>query len=350
MKLKQLTSERIKTLSFLSIILVVYLHSYNITPKTPPNYLNSFLQNLLTNGLTRSAVPLFFTISGFLFFFNFSPTPANFLAKLKKRLFTLLTPYLTWKITILFLIFSFRSLGYLQSAHLGFLQDYSLKHFIDYLYNDPFLYQLWFIRDLMLFVLLSPLFYLFLRYLGWLGISSIALLWFLDIRIPNFGLQGMLFFLLGSFVALKEWNLNKAWPYAKILVLIWFALALWGAYLMTFQGYGYDNDLYKTFAHKGMVFLGVFALWFLADGFTKLLKGCCLYFLTTYTFFIYAGHEPLASKFIKPFLVKLLGIGKWTPLLEYLLAPILTITLVVVIGIFLKRYLSWYYRFLTGGR
>lgn len=339
-------SKRIETVSFIAIIMVVYLHAYNIRPNSP--VIDSLIQNFLTNGLARSAVPLFFTLSGFLFFFNLQPTVTSFLSKLKKRIFTLFSPYLAWKITILFILLLAHSIFYISNCRISFFYDYSFIHFLHFLYNDPFLYQFWFLRDLMIFVLLSPIFYLLLRYLDWVGLTALFLIWFLDLRFPHF--PGVLFFLLGAYLGLKKFDLDKPIPYSKIIVILWLSLALFSAYLMAFHGLGYDNYIYKTVFHKGMVLLGVISLWILADYGTAFLEKHSFDFLTDFSFFLYAAHEPLTSRVIYPFLRKIIGPEQWTGLLVYLLGPILVISLVICLGFFLRKYLVWFYNLLTGGR
>jgi hypothetical protein len=56
-------SKKIKVISFLCIIMIVFLHSYNIpsnysnnTLKLAPNDTNVFIQNYISDGTTRIAV------------------------------------------------------------------------------------------------------------------------------------------------------------------------------------------------------------------------------------------------------------------------------------------------------
>ena len=60
---------KITTISFLLMIMVVNIHSYNLLPIIPKGY-NTFIQDLFSQGFSRIAVPLFFIISGYLFFLN----------------------------------------------------------------------------------------------------------------------------------------------------------------------------------------------------------------------------------------------------------------------------------------
>lgn len=84
-----------KTISFLRfplIILVVFIH----VPRLPGGgEIYSYVTTLLSVKVASIAVPCFFLISGLLFFdtsFNFK----KYILKLRKRIVTLLIPYILW--------------------------------------------------------------------------------------------------------------------------------------------------------------------------------------------------------------------------------------------------------------
>lgn len=63
-------SDKIKLLSLFSIILVLYIHSgfHNYPNEILGMKFNNMLQELISEKIGRCAVPLFYMISGFLFF------------------------------------------------------------------------------------------------------------------------------------------------------------------------------------------------------------------------------------------------------------------------------------------
>ena len=61
-------SQKLKIISFISIILVVLIHSQFLAKET--FMLNKALQFFFSYGITTVAVSFFFSISGYLFFFN----------------------------------------------------------------------------------------------------------------------------------------------------------------------------------------------------------------------------------------------------------------------------------------
>ena len=85
------TSQKIKITSFLLMIMVVFLHSYNLDIKQGSQLVffekdyNWLIQNFISYGITRIAVPLFFLISGFLFVYSSSFSLEDYKVKVPTR-------------------------------------------------------------------------------------------------------------------------------------------------------------------------------------------------------------------------------------------------------------------------
>lgn len=224
----QLQSKTISFLRFPLIVLVVLIHtqinsingiSSNDTITNPfsgafPIYeSNSFLFSQI---IARIAVPLFFFISGFLFFYK---TPdfslSTYAAKLKKRIFRLLIPYLIWN--ILFILS--RNLPAIISHGsspqiIG--EGYSITDWISafWCYNStesPVSYQLWFIRDLMVVVLFTPLIYWLIKNVGYLLPSILGIFWITQtsLNIVGFSTEAFFFFSVGSYFSINKRNFTE---------------------------------------------------------------------------------------------------------------------------------------------
>lgn len=117
------------------------------------------------NVLTNIAVPTFFCISSFLYFYNWQPTWQCYVAKIRSRVYSLLIPYLAYN--ILFYIY------YLVKIHLLHLT--TTKHIptdllgaIGCILSGEPDGVMWYVRDLMVFVVvIAPLLGLLLRHSGW---------------------------------------------------------------------------------------------------------------------------------------------------------------------------------------
>ena len=121
-------------------------------------------------------LPAFFILSGYLFFGNAPQKPQWkwFLGKIRSRIFTLLIPYLI-AVAIAWFCYYF-AIKAVPSMVDGFLGD-RWKDPVFVFWTGPVNLSLWFIRELMILVVLSPLVYLIIRYTGWWGVLALGAWW-----------------------------------------------------------------------------------------------------------------------------------------------------------------------------
>jgi len=97
-------SQRIELLRFILITGIVFIHihtgdiKFSSTSMTGNVY--AMLAEYISEGLARISVPLFFALSGYLYFFNFEASSENFIKKFKSRFRTLFIPFVIWNILI----------------------------------------------------------------------------------------------------------------------------------------------------------------------------------------------------------------------------------------------------------
>ncbi len=112
---------KLRTLSIVATFFVVFVHSFNLIfehPSINQLYLSSglgFTQNFISQGITRVASPLFFLISGYLFFSNLRESSKSYFAKVNVRVHTLLVPYLFWSLWGIVFFFVIQSIPQLQT-------------------------------------------------------------------------------------------------------------------------------------------------------------------------------------------------------------------------------------------
>lgn len=150
---------------FICSLMVVGIHSYNITDEYF-NTVTGYIESFLCHGIFIAAVPIFFFLSGYLFFRNISSTK-DVLKKMKTRAKSVLMPFLVWSTLYLF-IFTVGSLTpFFSSEGVSFAPLDILKGIVFYKYCFP----LWYMYQLVMFILLTPLVNILLkkRYLS-LGI------------------------------------------------------------------------------------------------------------------------------------------------------------------------------------
>lgn len=175
----------------------------------------------LSNVIANVTVPTFFFISGFLFFANFREFSWDgYKRKLRSRVRTLLVPYLAWNIGA-FVVMSVATGVY--AGDLGLVLE-SLGNFnASILWNyvpinstelwwganwslaTPYVLPLWFVRDLMVVCLLSPVVFWLVKHLGGWAIALLFLLYEARLWEPFSGMSayGMLFFTAGAYFAIK---------------------------------------------------------------------------------------------------------------------------------------------------
>lgn len=352
-------SLKLKVISFFAIILVVFLHSYDLVIKIGSGNVlslnkgySTFIQEFISQGVTRVAVPIFFTISGYLFFLGLKGSLPEFKKKMKKRVKTLFFPYLLWSILGILLYLILQSLPIVQNYFTKkLISEYSVKELLDTIFLNPIPYQFWFIRDLIILTLLSPLLFWLLRYLKIGLISFLLILWFYNFDLIIIANEAILFFVLGGHLALHQqnWILHHfSTKETFILFTSWMAIILAKTTMIHFD---LSTLLVTNIIHKIGILIGVLAVWAMYDFFVKKLKTkeSKYSFLFSFTFFIYAFHEPVLTILKKGF-YSILGQGEIISLIIYFTAPTFAILVSILIGYYFKKITPQLYSLLTGGR
>ncbi len=350
-------SIKLKILSFLLIILVIYKHSYNLVINLNSGSLEikegffSFLQNFIFNFIGRIPSSLFFIISGFLFFLNFGGSIQEFNSKFKKRVRTLFVPYLIWSLwgfVILYLLQLFPDFRGFFSK--GLITDFPLNKILLLIFVNPIPYQLWFLRDLIVLVCLTPAIYIMIRYLRAYFILILFFLWISGINISVLGERSLLFFVTGAFLSTRidRYRQMDFSRYSLVLTAIWLILALSKTILVFNQ---FQNQMILEFLEKAVILSGILSIWVLYD---RLFKGIAInenkyFYIFNYTFFLFAFHEPVLTIFKKG-LIAIFGTGDFPLFLIYIFAPLLTILLGIATGRMMERVTPVTYRIITGGR
>ncbi len=347
-------SKKIRILSFAAIIMVVLLHSYNLDtlfggqPLVVEKNFNWFIQHFFSNGITRIAVPLFFIISGFLFFFKFEPTVTDYSQKVSKRFKTLFVPYVLWSLLGIALYFLLQSVP--QSAAFfsnGLIRDYTFLQLFDRSFLHPIPYQLWFIRDLMLFVVGAPLVFFTIKYTRGIILLPLALTWLIDLEYVILSNEALLFFFVGAYIAIinKKIIAIDFADKAIYLVILWIILVVSKVSLAFF---GNEEQLATLIVYRLSVVIGLLAVWSFYD-FTLRNKNPKVYAIFKLSFFIFAIHEPMLT-IIKKVLFALLGTNEMSCLIIYVLAPVIALAVAITLGILLKRNFTGIYKITTGDR
>ncbi|WP_164852276.1 acyltransferase family protein [Rheinheimera riviphila] len=346
------------------VLLILYVHAWPILA----SYTNTtrafselgvaagiawLLADALANHFGRVAVPLLFMISGYLLFFNFAPTLRQYLQLLQRRSYSLFIPFLSWNL----LIWLFFSAGlsfsltqpYFQSLSTLVTQE-TLGQWLAMIFGfdrNPLAYQFWFVRDLMLMVLISPLILLLLRYFN----ASLPLLmlglWLVG-SWPWFApaLLSCCFFSVGAYLGWRQYDVTWLARHRKTLlcgyVLLFIGLSAGQALMGDLQwirlwplAAEVSVSLLSVFS-KVLVLLGCCTLLSIALALTHPVpefqnqqsKSVSAKALSTQqqasslAFFIFAAHEPLLT-IVRKLSVLMLPASFWLDLLLFMLLPLM---------------------------
>jgi len=303
-------------------------------------------------------VEFFFFVSGFLFFNNINMLDLlNYKNKIQNRVGSLLVPYLFWNFVVFTLYFSINKIPQLESF---VNKDVHFHDFISYFWNNPgemktnykinptmpISYQFWFVRDLMIAVLLTPIISLFCRKTKIYGIILIGILWYFGywFKIPGLSIVWIFFFTAGAYFGIHKRNLIEDFGKIRNISFILFPVIA-VANLMTME-YIFNEYIHKIGIIIGIVFSFNFAAYLFEKNVIKPVK-----YLSVATFFIFATHDPF---FYRTFYKVSYMIFSPESDLGFTLLYFANSILVVfsALGLFfvLKRFLPRFTRIITGGR
>lgn len=331
-----INSMRLAALRFPLIALVIYIHarSGTITFGDATVSFNSSLvdtvKRTISDGIARTAVPLFFLLSGYLLFYGQRTWSWNgFGAKIRRRVDTLLVPYVFWNVAL------FVILSIVQSTSLrvffnasGILRNMTWEQqaiWVLGLQRYPINYQFWFIRDLILLVLAGPVWFLLASRIRIAAatIVGLAICWVFDvwpIEVP--AIEAVLFFFVGTVAGIHTKDIFNSLPLIPTSIA-YFGLLI--AFVIT------QGTVAESFVQHALVGLGILlALGIVRNLPRRFLEPVAL--LAPVSFFVFAVHEPLTTTLLK-ISYRVLPVSNAMALSVYLLVPIV----VIVLALFLHR-------------
>lgn len=320
----------IRQLRFPMIVLVTYAHSYgNVADDF--SLLSSdwntyeFLKLLVSQTLVKIAVPVFFIISGYLFFANVKEWNLTvYKEKMFRRIKTLLIPYLIWN-----LLMAIKLKAFCWSMFWVYWKPAGIQ--IDWLGNEqlmtaPANMPLWFLRDLMIVSLLTPIIYLAIRRLGyWLmGLLTILYLSGVCAFIPGLSAYAAYFFIFGAFLSIRRQDLIMSVRRVEILSYILSSvLAL--AMLMS-----YHMPVFSSFMLAFRI-TGAVAVFCLVSRCVHKGQSSLCSLLSKSSYFIYLAHFVFFMSFLDTAFFVIFGTSTFSLSIHYLLCPLVKVTIFVVI-------------------
>jgi surface polysaccharide O-acyltransferase-like enzyme len=352
-------SARISLLRFPLIVGVVFGHAfgsnvglaYGKVGLAQLTGLSFVIQYYISEILAPVTVPLFYFMSGFLFFESFDGSFNKYYNKLKSRFRTLLIPFIFWNLLTL-LIVALAHAGSTSSMYLsGRFASISSFSAYDYLNKTfgftcyPAAYQFWFIRDLMIMVVFSPLIYVLIRHIPRLTLFVLLIVWIFDLsHLYTPSSESILFFFIGGLTGSRTSRLDGFDKYGKVLFYSYALISIIDVFTRKFG--------YNRYIHSIGIILGIIvAIWLagvISKSYNKISK--LLMMLGATSFFVYAFHEPLLTIIKKLVYVIFTPSSSTSVSFFYFIDPTITILLCVILYFIGKKITPSFMRVVCGGR
>ena len=367
MQLTPFISQKFKFYSFVSMFLLVFVHGYNLnqtylqpfTTVSERLTFTSFTEYLLANGLFRFRIPMLFAISGYLYAMN---DGKNYGERTRKRLGTLLLPYLIWSAIGLFITYLWQQFPITAEAvskaridQLGdnrpYLEIGSKGIFTRWIFY-PISFQLWFIRVLLVYNLLYPCLRWLLIKMPTIWFIIASLLWLTSAGFYFADGEGLLFFTLGIWLCKQNNYLDSPpkWINLDLMWLLYIGLGISKTWLAFNLHSSLATAIILILLYKVVVCSGLLSIWFGCD---KLVRFCMekrwFIWLSSFSFIIYALHVPLlnySSQLVFMYFSKLPAYR----LVAFILVSLSIITFCILIGWLLRTLIPKAYFIFTGGR
>ena len=313
--------------------------------------------------LREQSVPIYFFISGFVFFLSVEWSREKYIQKLKNRVHTLLIPYLIWNtISLLLMVVSqvyFAS--FLASPMSSWNPTFGNILSCYWVYTgqlfgieipgavNPVDIPLWFVRNLMIVVLCTPVLYRLMKRGNYWFVVVLGILCFFNGYFDKGGQDflgffgAFFFFSWGAYMSINRKDmLVEFGRYFRLSVFMYPILGI--SYVAAAH---WCPEICKTIKSLnvffGLLFAYNLAAWLLRKKYCKASP-----FLASSSFFIYVSHTLICGKILKILYVYLQPASSFSILFIHIFTVVLTLALLLSAFYLMRRYTPALLRVLTG--
>lgn len=351
------------------IVMVAYIHYFESNKTGQETIGNEFYNNLMilmSHVISRAAVPTFFLVSGYYLFYKTEFSLDEFKKKIKKRLRSLVVPYILWlSIFIVLMVGMLYGRTIVMERSFADVWGYfSEKGWLNIFWNcsewsfrtswtgkplngsGPVLIPLWFVRDLIVCCIMSPFIHWCIKRLG---LFFIALLLFRHVTglIPSLsGFSINVYFVIGAYLAINGKNIIVEAD--RIQKLAYWFTALLLPIMVYYDGSStyVGNILYPFWEFVLVVTYINIATAIVSRGWLRQPVS-----MSKSSFFIYCLHAILVLGYCSRLMMKVIPSDHWfLASLRYMLVPLLCVAVCYAIYIIMNRYTPKLLSVLTGNR
>jgi len=313
------------------------------------DYLNSMI-----HWIAMASVPCLSVISGYLFF---KRSRIAYLSLLHRRFFTVVLPSIAW--TTFWFFFAY--LIFIWGQGTGYFRwiDYGFEQIGPELYLDgalgisrlPYAYQFWFVHDLVLTFILTPVIGWFTARAPWILLAVLGSVWALNIDVnPFFSINVLFFFSLGSVSATTRFDLS--WSIHLVKRLRWIVSVSFVAVLLG-RMFKDHHDVLGSYLYLCLLRgAGLLAVILLISSLTlrnnfwlRVLR-----YLSPFSFFVFAFHYP-TLEFIKAAARKFPGFDSEMGMIAmFFMVPLTCVVISLTVAVTLRWLFPRIFSFINGGR
>ena len=283
MQLDAEISKRISIIKYVMIIGIVVTH-------IPPfEHIHAFgfstietIKVFFAHGVFKVAVPVLATISGFLVFS--SKLYLNYSKLIYKKSRSILLPLILWNLPFALIIYLLQKYEFSGYHYWIELHPISIENWLLVVVGWtglPINYPLHFLRDLFVVALMTPLFWLLLKRIPYLGFLIVLTVYYFDLEGGLVMRNNMLVtFYLGALAATQKWNLKSLDRHYLVLAIVFICACL----IIT---------TYRTDNRELFVILSPFMVWPFFSCVTNTKLGDILHRYSKNSFFLFLSHAPI---------------------------------------------------------
>lgn len=376
----QLYTNSFNLLRFPLALLVVLVHVFSVSPSTfniPTIYdsvsflsINRFI-NVFLLGIP---VPVYFFISGYFFFSGSRFTIDTYKSKLKNRFHSLFIPYLIWN-SVAIIVVVLKDLPVFSSllTYAGTSTDLDINNILScfWEYNGrlspppegtvnfeqyvkptpyPINTALWYIRDLMIIVLLTPAIRLCVLKCNKYFVIVLGALYCWSVFVPLNAhlcqlLTGFFFFSWGAYFRLNAIDVDRYFSNGKCLMLICF-IANGFICLASYNCYPFLTAVLKLI--NSILAVGV--LYSISSAMIKRYAIILNRNLIPFGYFIYISHCIISSRFTKLLMILFQPTRGYEVTIIYMFSFFLVIFSLYFIYMTMQRFMPQLLRIMVGGK
>ena len=366
MKPRSIESQVIDFLRFPLIVGVVLIHARFFEVWSAGKVVNverfrfaaEFMRFVTDDICSTLCVPMFFFISGYLFFRDSKYFSIDtYRQKIGKRVRTLLVPYLFWNAVVLAVYFLVQTVASgMVSGNNRPIADYSMTDFLWAFWNKdnvngfteigaPIALQFWYIRDLMMVSVFSPVIYFCVKRFNVWALIVFEVFSQLNFLPDVVGLSSMavFFFSFGAYFSIHNRSFISRSKCVNIGAVIVFIVTL----VMLNE---YSFGVMRGWVNLLNLLSGMLALFAVSAALMERKKVKKVKFLSDSSFMIFAVHA-LVLQVLQKSVLRMIGNPNDVKLIGvYLLVTVVAVAVSMGVYAVMRRWLPRFTAVITGGR